>query len=508
MINLNELLRFDKIIIQCHDNPDPDAIGCAFAVSEYLKCFAKETEIIYSGFAPISKSNLKLMLDKLKIEMRFVPKTEEFLDAIEPNTLLLVVDGQYGAGNVKRFAAATVGVIDHHVTETPLVSYSDIRPYLGSCSTLVWILLKAAGFDFTKNERVSTALYYGLFTDTGSLAEITHPLDKDARDNLNYDKGLIKKLKNCNLTSADLVLAGRGLASCHANPDAKSALFSCEPCDPNILGFVSDLALQVDNFDTCAVFCEVSGGIKLSVRSCTKEVMANELAAKLCEGGGSGGGHTDKAGGFISGGYIEKSGLTPLEHLAKCYSDYFGQCDLVYSGEYKPDLAEFERYAKVKVPIGFVKTTDVFPDGTEMQIRTLEGDSYVTAGRDIYIMVGIRQEIYPIKREKFENSYRVLKGKYKPHPELFGENHYKPMVKERREGASKSVEEFIRACVSLGETIIYAKQLRKNTKVFTRWNNEGYMYGCAGDWLAVREDDLNDVYIIEDSIFNLTYRKV
>ena len=508
-MNFSDLTQFKKIIIQCHDNPDADSLACAYAVSEYFKSFQRKTEIIYSGFAPISKSNIKLMINEIGIETQFISQKDDSMDyRKEPDTLLLVVDGQYGSGNVKKLPATSIGMIDHHVVEMPPVLFNDIRPFLGSCSTLVWLLLKSNNFDFNSHIKVSTALYYGLYTDTVSLTEINHPLDKDFRDSIKFNKDIIQKLKNCNLTSEDLTLASKGLISGNINPITKSAVFFTDPCDPNMLGFVSDLAIQVDTIDSCVVFCEVSGGIKISVRSCVKEIMANELAAYLCMNGGSGGGHKDKAGGFISGDYISKSGLSSLVFLSTRYTDYFNHYELIHSGLYKPDISAFEQYIKLKIPIGYVRTTDIFPGGIEMMVRMLEGDANIVSDPDNYLMIGMKEEIYPIKREKFELTYDTLPGEYSPHPEFLSEIHYKPTVKNIREGYVENIEKYIRPCVSRGEVRIFARQLTKSTKVFTLWNNEGYMYGNPGDWLALRSDDVNDIYIIQDSIFNLTYGKL
>ena len=45
-------------------------------------------------------------------------------------------------------------------------------------------------------------------------------------------------------------------------------------------------------------------------------------------------------------------------------------------------------------------------------------------------------------------------------------------------------------------------------KVFTEWDDEKYMLGKEGDYLAIRQDNLHDVYIIEGTIFAHTYEKV
>jgi phosphoglycolate phosphatase len=305
----------------------------------------------------------------------------------------------------------------------------------------------------------------------------------------------------------DLTIAGKTLNSHWLLKDTRSAIFEAEPCDPNILGFTSDLALQVDDINACIVFCNVSGGVKLSVRSCVRETMANELAAWICAGLGSGGGHKDKAGGFISGDKLREIGVSPCDFLKERFARYYGEYDLVYSDKLNLDLAAQKRYRKKEIPIGFARSIDVFQAGTELIVRTIEGDTYITADPDIYIMVGVRQEVWPIRREKFEASYRERDGAYIPDERFITESHYEPTVKDRIQGDSVSLLPYTRSCVPTGDIMIYAKELDKRTKVFTSWNMEGYMFGDVGDYLAVRSDDPSDAYVIERSIFIETYER-
>jgi phosphoglycolate phosphatase len=64
----------------------------------------------------------------------------------------------------------------------------------------------------------------------------------------------------------------------------------------------------------------------------------------------------------------------------------------------------------------------------------------------------------------------------------------------------------LKYCVPEEEAPIYAKPLERFTKVFTDWNPTGYIYGEAGDYLAIKCDDLSDVYIIREHIFKQTYK--
>ena len=62
-------------------------------------------------------------------------------------------------------------------------------------------------------------------------------------------------------------------------------------------------------------------------------------------------------------------------------------------------------------------------------------------------------------------------------------------------------------CIATGGTHIHAKELTNRVKVFTAWDEEKYMLGKPGDYLAVRCDDKHDIYVVERDIFFKTYEE-
>ena len=498
MLTLSEFLQQERIVIQCHNNPDADSIASGYALYEFFKSHGKNTRLVYGGRFTITKPNLVKMVQELNIPL-------EYIQEEKINGMLITVDCQYGAGNVKKLEAASlVVVIDHHQPETQGIENSDIRSYLGSCSTLVWSLLTQENFDFDAYPNVGTALYYGLFSDTNSFTEIQHPLDKDMRDSIAYDHNLFRQLKNCNLSRNDIEIAGIALQKYSHSHSERYAVFQSEPCDPNILGFISDIALQVEDIDTCVVYNEVEDGIKFSIRSCIREVMASELASFLTEDIGSGGGHAEKAGGFIS--LVKFKELYPEKdvnsYLFQRVAEYYESFDVVYSNSHTLDTGTMKIYQKNNIIAGFVPTTEVFTEGSFLTVRTLEGDIEIRAHENVFIMVGIKGEVYPIKKEKFEKSYQIIN---KP---FVCEGEYVPSVRNRISGESVKLSSYLKSCRATGEVQIYVKPLCKKTKVFTSWDPNKYMAGKEGDYIAIRHDDVHDVYIIEKDIFNLTHALV
>lgn len=501
-MKLSELLTYDSIVVQCHDNPDADALASGFGVYTYLKERGRDVRFVYGGRYHIQKSNLVLMVSELQIPI-------EHVDTLEAPDLLVTVDCQYGEGNVTKFDVGAVAVIDHHQISTTLPALSEVRSNLGACATVVKELLHQEGIDVNDNKKLATALYYGLLTDTNNFTEISHPLDRDLRDDTQYDKSLILRFRNANLSLREVEIAGTALINYQYHEDYHYAVLMAEPCDPNILGVISDLMLEVDTVDTCLVYCVQPFGIKISVRSCVKEVKASELAEFITEGIGSGGGHLEKAGGFIQMELLEKAypykkdvneGIA--DYLKQRMDDYFRGVQVIYAKDYSIDVSGMTAYKKRKIPVGFVEAEQVFPAGTKICIRTLEGDLEVQIHKDLYIMIGIQGEVYPNEKAKFERSYQRVDAPYS----FQGE--YEPVVKDVLEGKSISLIPYAKSCISTGEVHIYVKELEHRTKVFTAWDEEKYMLGKAGDYLAVRMDDLHDIYIIERSIFHKTYEQI
>jgi phosphoglycolate phosphatase len=495
-LELKKLSAYKHIIIQCHNIPDADTIACAFALQAFLRSSGAEAAIIYGGEAEISKPNLLMLIEDMSIDICRA-------ESVPPQTdLLITVDCQRGAGNVYSFdlpAAADIAIIDHHKAEVAENDYTLILPHLASCSTLVWDLLRKEGFSM--DERVKTALFYGLYTDTNGLAELRHPLDRDLAE-IPHNAGLIKKLKNSAITLDELDIISTAFLT--REIIGGIGLFRARPCDANLLGFTSDIVQQVAHIDCCLVYCLLKHGVKLSVRGSTREIMASEIAQFVCRGAGSGGGNIEKAGGFISFNGIKKIGgdIEPETYLKSRIHAYIDNYDLIYAGNNNIDFKAMPLYRKLPLPVGYVKSADILPQGAKITIRTLEGDIDAAVSADIYLIVGIQGEVYPILRERFAASYIPLNEAYD------GKAEYIPAIINRISGERIEIMSAAKACVPKGTKLLRAEALGKDAKVFSYWDSERYFYGGKGDYLAANEDAYDDCYIIRKDIFAETYERV
>ena len=492
-MKLSELLKFSDIVIQCHDNPDADALASGYGLYNFFLSKGKKVKFIYRGRNEIHKSNLLIMLKELEVPISY---EQDFAEVPE---LLITVDCQYGQRNVTMTKARNIAVIDHHQVTVDLPGLSEVRSNIGSAATLVWDMLKEEGFDISRDLKLSTALYYGLYTDTNKFSEVSHPLDRDMMDELIVNKSLITYMSNSNISLGELKITGKAILGYEYHEDNKYLIIKAEPCDPNILGVMSDFSLETNGVDICLAYYESEAEIKFSVRSCVKEVHANELAEYLADGLGGGGGHIFKAGGSIRPEKLVN--ISADELLRNRLVKYFDSYDVIYARNEKLDVSKASLYTKRPQKRGCVKLSDVFAVGTRVCIRTLEGDVDITIEADTYIMIGIEGEIYPITYEKLEYSYDFLDEQFM---ETF---EYSPKIKNLFTEEKKEILPYAMTVVSEDRANIYAMPLDKGVKVFTAWDEEKYYLGKPGDYIAVREDDPHDIYVISGRLFHQLYQK-
>lgn len=521
-MKLKDLLKYNDIVIQCHDNPDADALASGYAVLKYLESKGKKPKLVYGGRNIIRKSNLVLMIKELEIPV-------EHVDRIDKPELLVTVDCQYEAGNVTRFEARNVAVIDHHIQAGQLPESSIVREKLGSCSTLVWSMLIDEGYDLAADRKLSTALYYGLYTDTGSLSEISQPLDKELRDNVIFDDAIIARFKNCNMSLEELEVAGTALLKSDYIEEQRFAIVKAGPCDPNVLGIISDLVLEVDAIDIVVVFCVLQNGVKLSVRSCVREVKASEMAEKICEGVGSGGGHLRKAGGFISverltpiyeefcaenniqprmvisddGRYERPSDSAIKTIIERRALEYFKDTTIIYGKDKILENLKMEEYTSKLASIGCIPALELAKSGEIIKIRTVDEDRDmdVRVNEDSVLVVYGGWEIEEYSRKAFEENFTS-------YPDCKFENRdlrEHVIVRVNSTGKSIDLSDHMKVCVPKHAHHVMAAEVENKVKLFADKDDAVYISGNKGDMIVSSEGKVN---IISKEEFDNAFEKV
>ncbi len=186
---------------------------------------------------------------------------------------------------------------------------------------------------------------------------------------------------------------------------------------------------------------------------------------------------------------------------------YFDDMDKIIAANYVRECPsvknEMRKYVKKNVPWAFVLSTDIADEGKEIIVRTLEIDSGVSlkVSGNVVIMIGCKGEIYEISYEKFKATYEPSDEKLNIYEKFFD---YIPAVELPETKEYITIDELAHLCYPKKGGGILAKKLEKRTKVFRKGTME-YFVGNPGDYLAVRCDDEQDVYIIQEEVFLRTY---
>lgn len=497
-LQLCDLLKFQEIILQCHDHPDADTISSAYGLYLYFKSYGKKVRMVYTGRDQISKSNLKLMITELRIPLEYIKESDASPD------LLITVDCQYGEGNVSRLEAKHVANIDHHKNCEHEVDFSIIRETYGSCATLVYRLLQEEEFPIWEDANLMTALYYGLYMDTNAFSEVRHPIDMEMMEELRPNESLVLSLKNCNFTFHELEIAANALIRYNYSEVLRFAIVRANPCDPNLLGFISDLLLQVEGVDTSIAYCELDYGYKISVRNCNREIRSSEVVKYLIGSMGTGGGHNNKAGGYIAKSKYESEhgGMNLLGYFLTAMPKFFDSYDILDLSGSTVDISNMKLYEHLPVKYGVCQTTDLTIPGERIIIQTEHSEYDFIAEQDMYLLINMEGGVFKVSKDTFETRFQLLKKDYECNMLV------RTLVNTAREKQSIHLEEHLQCCISKPKYNVYARQLNKVTKLFYNYNYSEYSYGAPGDYLVVMTEEENDVLIVKKDAFEKSYRQV
>ncbi|MCL1813889.1 MAG: DHHA1 domain-containing protein [Treponema sp.] len=302
----------DEVFIQPHNVPDPDAIASSLGMYYLLSQRGiQKLAIVYDQ--EIEKANSLRMLELFKVPV---------IRAADASTLgaedwAVLVDAQKGNANITNLPTYEVAAIDHHEYMGNMgYRFEDIRPEAGSCSAIV------ADWFFENNieppRTVATALLYGILMDTDNLTRGASDFDINMFYRLYSlsDIDMIVELKGNEISVKDLELYADAFKTVEIYDEL--AFLRLRNVNDSLLGAAGDIVVSVAGVNIVIAYAVRENGIKLSVRSTSNAIKANDLVRFLVEGCGVGGGHDNMAGGFIPGENLSSARVldTFLKHRA------------------------------------------------------------------------------------------------------------------------------------------------------------------------------------------------
>lgn len=321
MTKLEELLREihkEHVYIQTHNFPDPDAIASAYAMQNLLQARGISSTICYKG--KIDRNSTEKLQELLRLEFLHI---EDLESRLTDEDEVILVDAQKGNSNIINMTGDEIICIDHHPKNDKYpYRFSDIRPEVGACATIM-----AQYFfenDVPMSRSVATALTYAIRIDTNNLSRGVSKLDFEMAyrmyDLCDYDT--IHMLENSNLCFEDLVAYSKAIASIEVYDNIS---FADAGAGCPVIANISDFMLALKEVSFSVVYARREGGVQLSVRSEKPSLDAGKIVSKALAGLGSGGGHAEMAGGFVTFSGDEKEEVILLDEIKERFVAVIGE---------------------------------------------------------------------------------------------------------------------------------------------------------------------------------------
>ncbi|TNF74886.1 MAG: hypothetical protein EP299_06755 [Acidobacteria bacterium] len=285
-------------LILTHDNPDPDSIAAAAALSKLLrKSFRRRVTIAYGGI--IGRAENQEMVKVLGIRLSHVRHLNW-----KHYKHFALVDTQPGTGNNQlpdRLKAEIV--FDHHFPRraTHQVPFTDIRTEYGATATIMAEYLLISGLEITKKN--ATALVYAIRSETQDFAREFTGTDKAVYDALHplADIRALARIQNPPLP----LTYYRNLHDALDSLETVGTLVVShlgEVDQPDIVPEIADLLLRMKGktWSLCSGY--FGDRLYLSIRTTNSRADAGRLIRRLIGRRGKGGGHGTMAGGWMTSG--------------------------------------------------------------------------------------------------------------------------------------------------------------------------------------------------------------
>ncbi|MCD6525733.1 MAG: DHH family phosphoesterase [Desulfuromonas sp.] len=284
-----------NILIVAHDNPDPDALAAAYALSHLFLVKTGETAVIACG-GVVGRRENRTMVEKLEIDV--VPIEEVDVNHFD---VVCMVDSQPGTGNSALPDCCRVDIIiDHHPLRTTPCDRQliDVRDGYGACTTILYEYMLAQ--EVYLGTRLATAMFYAIRSETQDLGREWSPPDRKAYQQLLSlsNNRILFEIAHAKVPREYFLNVNQALESARIFHDV--LVFNLYEVEhPDIVAEMADSLLRMDGVSVVlGMGCCNKEGV-LSLRTDREDLFAGQLIRQMVEGLGSAGGH-----GMIAGGQI------------------------------------------------------------------------------------------------------------------------------------------------------------------------------------------------------------
>lgn len=318
----------DRVFVVTHDNPDPDALASAAALSFLVREVAEMTPTALFG-GIVGRAANRQLLQEMGVEFARMDEIE--LPAGVP---IAMVDTQPRAGNNSLPPGRIVSaVIDHHPPrpDTAAATFTDLRPEFGASGSMLVEYLRAA--DLEPDPWLATVLFYAIQSETMDLGREASARDVEASMFLypRSEPAGISRIKHARVPASYFrtMYEAVGVARKH---DRVVAIALGALAYPDMVAEVADEFLQMQGVDWTIAMGRYRDRLLVSVRANDTRAHAGTLVRETIGGRGSAGGH-----GTFAGGQIDVRGRTDAE-VEELRREVLG--DLLRALDADPDESE------------------------------------------------------------------------------------------------------------------------------------------------------------------------
>jgi len=286
----------EKLLIVCHNNPDPDCLASALALGRIAAAAGiDERRILYSG--SISHQQNRAFVNLLELDLQpFDPASV----ADRPEGSLLAFVDHYVPGTNNEVAPGTDVdiVVDHHPAENIEARFVDHREDAGATATILAEYVR--DLDVELDAVLATALLFAIRRETLGFLRGATAAEYGAAAELHglADLDLLRKLSNPAVSSATV----DSIAEAIRNRTVRGSTLITHvgrTSERDALPQAADYLATLEGVETAVVFGLVEDSIHLSARSTDARIHVGEALRETFDDVGSAGGHREMAGGEI-----------------------------------------------------------------------------------------------------------------------------------------------------------------------------------------------------------------
>lgn len=308
---LKELLATrDKVLIMGHKKPDIDSLGAAIGIYRLATVMEKNAHIVINEVTSSIRPAMNNFLGSSVYSDDMFFSSEQALEAVDPNTVVIVVDvNRSNYTECEELLAHTknIVVIDHHrqtgeIIDNATLSY--IEPYASSACEMVAEILQYSMDKPKLRPAEADAMYAGILVDTDNFVSKTGVRTFEAASFLRKcgaDMVRVRKAYRTDIESYKQLSEGVAKAEIYMDDFAISEVPTVGIDSPTVLAAkVANDLLDVENVRASFVLSKIENVVYISARS------IDDVNVQVIMESFGGGGHGTVAGAQIEDITIEE----------------------------------------------------------------------------------------------------------------------------------------------------------------------------------------------------------